>query len=427
MRTYDDDQHADGGAASIPNINASIITLLQQAGYIANTKNNTTNNQLINSAITKAITVANNYMEILTCILSKYTTTGPANKIHQKAQIELFRNFTISDKFGFSKMLTAYDRTWKKLAAIISYNFKGDQLQNYSHHTLALLLNESDETFLTAVTNGSLPLGEEIGLIAIQRLLELSWHAKDAPMRSAASRSIKSVMQDTRDGIFNFNYTALVFEVTKLILHASDSTKNKIIWLGTARTVNAVIANPTREITAGGICLDCPEDTYSWGLNRAWLACAAALGYDFQLVEQHCPEIENAICSGSAVSLIEQLTRWIGPIEMKSQYTRGDSPTATIQEVLCLMSLGLVGKKRADGSLLLTKDSTVVLCQKPKKTTTRSRSAPSKKCFQLFSPVPPLNGAVLMQTPTENSSPTYRQTAREIRLAKINSYPQGEP
>lgn len=91
----------------------------------------------------------------------------------------------------------------------------------------------------------------------------------------------------------------------------------------------------------------------TWELDRAWILAAAAMGYTFYLVEQHFPEIEKAILSGDPSQLLLQLANEIRQPSVSSQYTRGDSTTATTQEILLLMELGYSGYKDEEGRLFL--------------------------------------------------------------------------
>ena len=153
------------------------------------------------------------------------------------------------------------------------------------------------------------------------------------------------------ESLLFFNQESLIVEITKLALHAEFHPEHQIAWLGTAKAVEACI-HATRPMS---IYFNPPRQHLNWALNRLWLNSALHLGYQFQLVEQHFPKIEQAILSQDPVKFLEQLILETRPNTQKlsSQYNGQYSPTATTQEVLALMDMGCKAYKNAEGKMML--------------------------------------------------------------------------
>lgn len=191
---------------------------------------------------------------------------------------------------------------------------------------MSRLLEPDDANFLESIERGTLPIGEEIGLLALQRLKDIAATSTSRDNQREARKYLKNIgglSENISDSQFHYHPSALKGEIYKLALHALQHPDNKIALLGTARAVNAMGS----AINNVGIYLNCEEDLYTWELNRAWMQAAAAMGYTFHLVEQHFPDIEQAIISGDPFLLLTQLAREIRSAETKTQYTRGDSPS----------------------------------------------------------------------------------------------------
>jgi len=151
-----------------------------------------------------------------------------------------------------------------------------------------------------------------------------------------------------------FMATAYI-ELIKLSIHAKLYPHHKIAWIGTARAVDATIRNNQDDFAV----YYNPESKYNtWELNRAWIQTAAILKYTFFLVEQHFPNIERTIISGSSTKFILELVKEVREEKVRSQYTRGDSPTAASQEALLLLMLGYRGYKDEENHLMMSPPAT---------------------------------------------------------------------
>ncbi|OGV30400.1 MAG: hypothetical protein A3E88_02140 [Legionellales bacterium RIFCSPHIGHO2_12_FULL_35_11] len=365
------------------------------------TANYGSESQLFDDAILQAENIVNIYANIINGLVDYYQ-----ENITYLDSKQLFFRKIISAPDTLDKVIDAHLNTWQQLRDKMSDIYKRYELHRYPHHTLALLLNPNDEEFLASVENGNLPLGEEIGLIALQRLKEIAAsNAACKKMKSTANHSIKMAMLLGKEGILTFHYEALLFEVAKLILYRNMYPVRRVIYLGTARAVEAVMKIASMD---EGIGLGCPEAQYSWGLNRAWLQIAAVMGYSFQLVERHFPDMEAAICSGNTLQIIDCLANQIRIPGITSQYSRKDSPTATPQEVLSLMDgANYVGRKNPDtGILFLEKSKGTELTRKFSRAC-RAHSAP--RHGGLFAPMPLPIGKELI-APAEDTSPNYRKS-----------------
>ena len=357
-------------------------------------------------AISRAQKIVNRYHRIIESLHSYYQE----NQIYSDLGKPSFSKLFVSTDVLNNATLFHFN-TWKCLQRELFEIYHRNELNRYPHHTLARLLNPNDEIFLSSVESGALPLGEEIGLIAIQRLKKIMLSGSPK-MKSTASRAINTVMGFHKEGILSFDYEALIFEVAKLILYPlifDDQKKTfhqKNIFLGTARAVDAVLK---KFGMSQGIGLGCPEEQYSWGLNRAWLQIAASMGYSFQLVERHYPQMEVAICSGNVVAVIEFLANQIRMPEITSQYTRRDSPTATPQEILSLIDGGgCIGVKDSEtGILLLKRKSSFSIREAFSAGISRANSAPRSGGFFAL---PPCKISVEMTPPSDGSSSDYRNS-----------------
>jgi len=238
-----------------------------------------------------------------------------------------------------------------RFGELVSFN-------EYKHNALAHLFLTSNTQFLESIGQDKLAIQGEIGYLIIQRLKEIYYDPQSTgSMRNNAGNMMSRLMPLTNpESLLSYDEQSLTLEITKLILHAKLHPDEKIIWLGTARAVDATIKQPPGR----GMYLNPINKNFSWGLNRAWLQVAAHLGYTFQLIEQHFPKIESALLSQDAAKFIEQLL-----MEMRapgsnntSQYNGDYSPTATPQEILVLLDMGCTAHKNSSDQRIILKAPT---------------------------------------------------------------------
>lgn len=290
-------------------------------------------------------------------------------------------------------------KTWSTIRPKLKELAQKLELKQYENNSLAFLLIPDDKEFLKEFEQGNFT-GEEIGFLAVQRLREIAGSpiSKEITkeMKGKANELILSVSSSSE--WYKYNSEALDKEIIKLVLHSLLHPNSKIVWLGSARPVSAMIKSTKldakgdrkEERKAGeGIYLNCDDSEWSWELNRAWLQTAAIMGFEFRLVEQHFPEIEKAILSGESANLLQQLAKEIRSDTTPTQYSGKTSPTATPQEILALMDMGCVGRKNPDGSLSLALpkksfDDEKAYISKSGVSLKRSHSAPN-----LFRSAPP--------------------------------------
>lgn len=253
----------------------------------------------------------------------------------------------------FENTIYAQQRTWQNICNALE---ELSHLADYSHtqhNVLSLILTPSHEAFINLINEGKIPLGSEIGYIALQRLVDISRSTQSGRhMKAVANRTIRQLMSfGWPESLIRFNTIGLYNEIYKLVLHSLLHPDKKVIWLGTARAVETFVKNFPGE----GTYINPANEVFSWELNRAWLQAAVELRYEFKLVEQHFPDVECAILSGNPANLIEQLAREIRPHGVAtSQYNGYDSPTATPQEILVLMNMGCYATKNPnDGSVTI--------------------------------------------------------------------------
>lgn len=260
----------------------------------------------------------------------------------------MFANNTFSI---FESTATAHHRTWNQLKENLIDLSNLPSLQKHKQNSLGALLETKIHDFMRAVESGELPIGAEIGHLAIQRLRHIA-STSNVPTRfkREANTTLKHSLTGISDSLLHCDNEALKKEIWKLALYALLNPDQKIAWIGTARAVNAAIKNK-KPIA---MYFNPTDKCHTWELNRAWLQAAVKLGYEFKLVEQHFPNIESAIFSGNPAFLVAELAKEIRPRNKASQYNSSyGSPTATPQEMLVLMELGCVGKKNPDGSISL--------------------------------------------------------------------------
>lgn len=251
----------------------------------------------------------------------------------------------------FESTATSHQKTWFSLQRKGLHIYEQElELDRYPRHSLALLLARDDDTFIEAIDSGDLPLGDEIGFIAIQRLKHIIASTTNKHHRKVAKHHVQyKLNHDNLESIFQYNNEALRQEIVKLINHALNNPHHKVTWLGSAWAMDAAIQASPKP----GAYFDPEPANHTWQLNRAWLQAAASMGYEFRIMEQFLPNVEKAILSGDPAELTLQLAKEIRSKHVTSPYTRGDSPTATPQEVLLLLDMGYQGHKNDDGSISL--------------------------------------------------------------------------
>lgn len=223
------------------------------------------------------------------------------------------------------------------------------------HNSLVHLLERSDSDLIEAIDHGSLAIEGEIGHLIIQRLKEIQYAKSsstdlvtDAVIRNrlairAGKIISRTLSNQTNEGLFKCDFDALYLELTKLALHAELHPDQKIIWLGSARAVMAVID----EKNESGTYLNCDDTKWTWHLNRLYLHTAIVLGFTFELVEQHYPKMEEALLSqdGGAAFVQTLLNQVRKDSSSTSQYNGYEAPTATSQEVLVALDIGCIPEK----------------------------------------------------------------------------------
>jgi|GEM_PF-3081746 len=257
----------------------------------------------------------------------------------------------------FDTIRTAGGNVWasirSKLEGMASQDF-----DKIDHNALAFLLLSDDVSFVEAINYGTLPIEGEIGHLIIQRLKELYFtksliqstspaeHLFNNRIRNLSATLISRSMSGVGDGLLKCDFDTLYLELTKLALHAELYPEAKVFWLGTSRAVMAVI----RKRAGQGTYLNCDDSKWSWHLNRIWLQAAMILGYQCELVEQHFPNIEEALFSQDGGAFVEELLKAVRPknTDCTSQYNGYDAPTATSQEILVLMDMGCVANKHEE-------------------------------------------------------------------------------
>ncbi len=286
-----------------------------------------------------------------------HTRQSLANEFHglcqQLPEIFVQAPYAVQEyiKFYQGSVILTQKKLWETIRSDLAYYRSVCAIQSpHSHNQLANLIAETP-VFLDAIDSGRLPLGEEMGHLAIARLHDIK-DSHEKPFAGYASRLLRGLLGFSHsDNIYYFDHDALEREIIKLKLYAFQFPENKIAWIGTARAVNAMI----REHPGQGAYFNPDSHHHTWALNRAWLHAAAAMNFEFLLVEQHYPSVENAILSNRPAELFAELVKEARDETHTSQYSGHQGPTATPQEMLVLLELGYRGKKNPDCSLQLFK------------------------------------------------------------------------
>lgn len=292
--------------------------------------------------------------------------------------------FNKTDISIFDHNTAPQHNTWIALRDQLTECSKQLHLENANHNSLALLLTADNTEFVSAVELGRLLLESEFGHIAIHRLRDIANH--DASLAKKARQLICSAYTlIAKESLVHFDEATLEHEFFKLALFSLLNPHDKIAILGTARAVEAY-ANAHFGET---IYFNPPAEKYTWETNRSWLQAAVYLGFQFNLIEQHYPNIEEAILSCSTSKLIFELANEIRSSDTESQYNGTFSPTATPQEILALLDMGCSARKAEDNTLSLISPSQHNELS-PKKACAIKRTHTSPHLYR-SAPLPPLN------------------------------------
>lgn len=232
------------------------------------------------------------------------------------------------------------------------------------HNSLVHLLKSTDSDLLDAIDRGQLALEGEVGNLIIQRLKEIRskgniYDARKGPLDSLRRREAKlaatiinrNMGTATGEGLFKCDFDALYIELTKLALHAELHPESKTVWLGTARSVIAMVET-NNEI---GTYLNCDDHKWTWHLNRLWLQAALSMGFKLELIEQHYPSIEDALLAGDGgARFVQELLKQVREdANDTSQYNGYDAPTATAQEILAALDTRCMLRKGSNNRICL--------------------------------------------------------------------------
>lgn len=222
----------------------------------------------------------------------------------------------------------------------------------FSGNQLSMLLHPDNAVFLDSLLSPGRDRlygdsGELVHII-VARLKDM-YHHIDITNRVTAERINAAIYYinncknfDNQKTIYYYDINELKNEIIKLLIHTAMNNGNKDIIIGTA---SSVIREKTLHPGAA-MYLNCSDDKWSWGLNRAYFEIAKTLGYQIRIVDKQFPNIEKAIISGSTAALLVELVRQIRPASQNTstQYHGGDQPTATPLECLAIMDSGFSAK-----------------------------------------------------------------------------------
>ena len=216
------------------------------------------------------------------------------------------------------------------------------ELEKYQHSQIAMLLAPDDAVFMRHVEQNQLEMKGELGHIALARLNQIAM-SNDESIRNAAINLLK---RDETKELFQYDREALIREVVKLLYHAKATSSRKVVWLGTAGVINHHLHSklPTDIRKTPAVYLNCADDQWSWGLNRAYLQIAAFKGFEFELLEVQYPQIKDTMARGTTAELFVQLAVCIAPVNSNAsshsnQYDRGVRPSASAEEYILLKLL----------------------------------------------------------------------------------------
>lgn len=262
-------------------------------------------------------------------------------------------NIDVHNPFAYTA--TAHNKTWARLrtkgVAAIAQNIPDSAHNSQINNVLETMLTSPNEELVYK----DLAIGQEMGMMVSRLFEEIARHQKNTRLARDINDKFTYYMYNngSTESLIAFNNNELLSELTKLTTHAENYPEHKVVWLGTSDAVNAM----DERNGPSEIYLNADNDHYTWQLNRAYLQAAVDLGYEFRLVEQHYPEVENALIAGDPSRFIAELAKEIRPssehYKPTNQYHGGEEPSATCQEILLLLDMGLVGRKDEDGSIVL--------------------------------------------------------------------------
>lgn len=267
------------------------------------------------------------------------------DKAHNKYLNYYFRSFNLA---------------WKTIEPRLNQISASLNLKDKTQHNfLAKLLGTTDNEFIDEMDLHLASMPNELFFLALIRLKDI-YNANNNANNNYATlitkNRIKRILHNLEEYTFKefnpfaINSEALLNELLILIEHASKNPGKKVIWLGSAKYVMSM----AKEYPEEGTYLHCSGDNWSWQLNKAYILAAVNLGYEFQLIEQHRPEMEKIILSGKASLLIELLAKYIQSKNKNTStiYDGGYCPTATCFEIMLLMDLGLKACKKENGTII---------------------------------------------------------------------------
>lgn len=232
-------------------------------------------------------------------------------------------------------------------------------VEKYPSNLLAQILHQDKKKIVELACSGELSFNTELGDFLLGRILY------EAPQWNIGEKVRVAKMQGLLGGK-RFDQDEFVFELIKLHLFdalARESQQQPVAWIGSSRSVLAKV----RQNPGEGAYLNCDDDKWSPQINRAWLIALLMFNYEIQIVEPQFPEMEKAVLSGDFVkyiySLAAEMRQYDGStVETSrindSMYHGGIEPTATMQELLLLLSLDCQTVKNSEGYLCVYRPKT---------------------------------------------------------------------
>ncbi|KTC98699.1 hypothetical protein [Legionella erythra] len=253
----------------------------------------------------------------------------------------------------FTEASQAYMKHWAVLEGKLPY-FE-DLIKKYPSNQFASIFKQDKKDIVNLIMKGEYNFHSELGSLLFGRILY------ESPGWGKNER-----MQVYRMHLMNESETQFIaeefkYEIMKISLFstlAKESGKKAIAWIGTSRSVMAKVNQNPGE----GAFLNCDDDKWSPQLNRAWLISLLMLDYQIQMVEPQFPTMEKAILSGDLFKYIEcllsEIRKYDGSTNESlhkndSMYNGGIEPTATMQELLFLLSMGCRSFKDSQGLICL--------------------------------------------------------------------------
>lgn len=262
-----------------------------------------------------------------------------------------FYTKTASDLSYFALAAQAYMKQWPKLKDSL------EPLQyfaeKYPNNQLAQILHQDKKKIVGLVESGEFSFITELGGLLFGRILY------EVPQWSTAEKGRVFKMQEMMGSEKSFNADEFKFEMIKIQLFAvlvRELEQQPVAWIGSSRSVLAKV----RKNPGEGAYLNCDDKKWSPQINRAWLVALLMLDYHIQIVEPQFPAMEKAILSGDFVKYIyclaSEMRYYDGSSVEKSRandsmYHGGLEPTATMQELLLLLSMDCRTFKNSDGYL----------------------------------------------------------------------------